>query len=603
MTPTPFPPPGARSAPGALAVLLALALACTLPGIAASHPDWISADEVRTGDRGVVRTVLQGRETVEIEVEILGRIEHGIGPGIPMILGRFVDESGRWTGVAAGMSGSPVWIGDRLLGAVSYSIGAFTKEPICGITPIEAMAALEELPAGRAAVEGRLAPAPLALVGAGFVPEALANLEQLLAARGLPVTVASIPATAGSAPAESPAQAPAMRPGEPVAALLVWGDLVLGATGTITWRDGDELLAFGHPFLGAGKLALPLAPAEIVWTVPSLFNSFKISRIGAPSGVVEQDRLTAIAGRLGAPPAGIPMTVRLERGGRTATLHEVHLARDRMLTPVLGAVALANVAARQASAERDEALRLDLRVRLADGRELVTEAAGANPGAAQQAFIEEVNRYLGWLISAPHELPAITSLEARVRATEPAGGLEIVRAMPDRLVARPGETVNVTVDLEGPRGLARRVALPVDIPGSTRPGRYVLFIGASRAVDGKFGNPGEARRRSAGTADDYLDALEARAPVTVLEARLALPAEGIIARGSAFPALPGTAHLLLRSRPGGERRMYRARYLEIARTAREIGRPVDRVVAVPLRVSGPFVRSDEAPGIDEETSE
>ncbi len=272
-----------RSAP--LPVLLVFLLAFAVAPSTAAGEDWIRLDEIEPGMRGTIRTVLQGRKLVEIEVELLGVLDDGIGPGTPMILGRFVDELGTWTGVAAGMSGSPVYVDGRLLGALSYAIGAFSKEPICGITPIREMKALERLPAGGPPGASRLAPAPLALVGQGFPPETLSMLEDLLAERGVAATIDSIPLAAGELAGEGAAP-PSMEPGEPVAALLVWGDIVLGATGTITWREGDSLLAFGHPFLGFGRTALQMAPAEILWTVPSAFNSFKIARIGKPVGVV-----------------------------------------------------------------------------------------------------------------------------------------------------------------------------------------------------------------------------------------------------------------------------------------------------------------------------
>ena len=550
--------------------------------------DWIGPDEIAPGMRAVVRTVLQGTRQEELQVELLGVLDDGIGPGTPMILGRFVDEKGRWTGVAAGMSGSPVYVGDRLLGALSYAIGAFAREPICGITPIGAMAALEHLPAGGPPRTGRLTPTPLVLVGRGFGKGALEEVERLLAERGFAVRIASGSAMQGAT------AAPAMAPGDPVAALLVWGDVVLGATGTITWRRDDTLLAFGHPFLGSGRIALPMASAEIIWTVPSNFNSFKIARIGKPVGIIEQDRLTAIRGRLGPVPEGIPLNVTIVRRDGAPVERRMYLARDELLTPVLGAVSSANAVSREVGAERDEALSLRLVAHLAGGRDVTTEIAAAGPGDVQKKFVGEINTFLGRLTAAPVELPPIRGIDVRVTRADRAGGFEIVRATPDRLVARPGEPLAVHVDLEGPRGLRRRSSLRLRIPERARPGRYVLLVGSARAVEGKFGNLDEAVRRTAANAEEYLAAMERRPSDATLEARLALPAEGIVARGRKFPALPATAHLLMRSRPGGGKRMYRSRYVEVARARQSLERPVDKVVAVAVRVAGSAGRRPES---------
>ncbi len=294
------------------------------------------------------------------------------------------------------------------------------------------------------------------------------------------------------------------------------------------------------------------------------------------------------------------MTIRVDRPGRDRVERSVFIARDEMLSPILGGVALSGTVSRQIAAERDEALHMRLVVELEEGHDLATELAAPGPDAAQKLFADELDRLVSRVTLAPFALPRITSIEAHVESLDRAGGLEIVRAMPDRLVARPGGTIGVTVDLEGPRDLRRRAVLSVEVPRDARPGRYLLFVGSSRAVDGKFGNLDEAVRRTATDAATYLDAIARRASNAVLEARLALPAEGIVARGGLFPALPTTAHLLMRSRPGGEKRMFRARFLAVSSAREDLRRPIEKVVVVPVRIADRHSRDENARTLETE---
>lgn len=577
---------------------LLLVFALTSETVASTGVETFPLADVRPGLRGSITTVLQGTEPVTIELEILGVIDDGIGPGVPMILGRFVDETGRWTGVAGGMSGSPVTIDGKLLGALSYSIGTFAKEPICGITHIDTMLALENYPGGLVGAKGAAAslgalPVPLSFIASGFAPSALDALGDELRALGIP---AAIDTPIAISTRSSEPLGTRLAPGDPVSALLVWGDLVLGATGTITWREGDLLLAFGHPFLGFGRLDLPLAPAEVIWTVPSEWSSFKIARIGKPAGAVDQDRLTAIRGRVGREPRGVGMRVAIERPGRPAIEKNFQIARDPLVTPVLTAITLSSLLSQELGAERDEALRMTATLRLASGRELRIDSAGPTPGAAGNRFAGEIAQLVSSITQAPMALPEIDRLDVVIAAVEPLGGWSIVRALPDRLVARHGESIRVAVDLEGPRGLKRRETLELAIPASVRAGRYTLMVGSTRALDAAFGSEDEALRRTATSPEAYLDSIAAKRSDAVLEARLAASSEGIVTAGGRYPALPGSAHILLRQRPGGAP-LFRSRFVAAASAQVELERAVAEVARVPIvvRNAADGVSGEESP--------
>ena len=570
----------------ALAALLLLALPGSL--LAAERPEIFPVDDVKPGMRAEVRTVIAGAEQETLEVEIIGTLEGGIGPGIPLVLGRFVGERGRWTGVAGGMSGSPVTIDGRVLGALSYSIGAFSKEPICGITPIGTMLALEDYPAGLlpwGSTESgapRATPFPLALFARGVSPASASALEDSLAELGLSARVETALATGGAVQSAEGG----LQPGDPVAALLVWGDLSLGATGTVSWREGDELLAFGHPFLGTGRVSMPLAPAEIVWTVPSELNSFKISNIGEPVGAIDQDRLTAIRGRLGADYEGVAVDLRVRREGAPEKSYDIHVMRDPLITPVLVPFAVTSVLLDSLGAERDEALVMSGTLVLEDGRELPLQASGPTSGSAAAAMSGSLARVLSQVMQAPAplEIPRPARVELEIVSTEPGGGWSIVRALPDRLAVAPGETLSVLVDLDGPRGLHRREKLTVDVPETALRGKYRLLVASERDLAALFGSLDEAQRRTARSEAAYLEAVAVGDSTTRLVARLALPAEGIVTEGGRYPALPGSAHILLRSRPGGNE-IYRSRWLGLAEASTELGRTLSGGSEVEVQIT------------------
>ena len=586
---------------------LLVAVFASLHGVSGNEPSPGSPkifplQEVRRGLRAEARTVLAGGEQVPIEIELLGIVRDGIGGGVDMILGRFTGERGRFTGVAHGMSGSPVYVDGRWLGSLSYAIGNFDREPICGITPAAAMLRLREMPGGplpwlvdepaaETAAGGLAVPAdpagvrpwPAQAVVAGIGRPSLPGLSRRLAAAGLylggsPVLAGRLAAGTGSGDA-----IPALRPGDPVAVLLTWGDLLLGATGTVTWRSGDELLAFGHPFTGSGRSGLPIAGAEIVWTVASQLSSFKIANIGSPVGRLDQDRLTGIHGRVGAPPEGLPVTVTIDRPGRSVVTRRVLVARDPRYVPsVAGQIVVPTVVLDTIGAESQEAFRVRSVVRLADGRELVTEQ-GASAPRGLEGIGKDLSRLLAALVQPPVPVPRIERIDVAVETREPEGGWRLAAVVPDRLVVRPGEELGIVVRLEGTRGRRRGVRLRLPIPGDALPGGYELFVGSARELAGKLGSLAETRRRTARNPEDYLAALAARPSNLDLAARLVLPAEGIVARGRTYPALPGTAHLLLRDRPGAGS-LYRARWLPVATTVRRLARPVAEVARMKIEI-------------------
>src|SRR3954469_12674146 len=322
-------------------------------------------DEIKPGMVGVGRTIFEGAEMQDFKVHILGVLKNVQAPQRNLILARLEGGPLAETGVIAGMSGSPVYIEGRLIGAVSYSIGAFPKEPIAGITPIgemiEATAATgtRRPPAAPARLELPVPPEHLPSVVRGAyarvaafadrpadvqtfgVPAAAgAQMGALLRPIATPLVMSGMdtatsdlvasmfrdagftPVLSGGSSASAAPTSEPLRPGDPIGVALLGGDGEMGATGTITHIDGTRLYAFGHPFFNFGPTAFPLTRATVYATLPSLMSSFKIATMGDVVGTLQQDRATAIAGTLGKGPALIPISVTLDSGhGGKRTFH------------------------------------------------------------------------------------------------------------------------------------------------------------------------------------------------------------------------------------------------------------------------------------------
>jgi hypothetical protein len=325
-----------------------------------ANPGFFPLNQIHAGMTGTAWTVFQGSTPEPMQVEILGILRGVRGPGQDLILAQLHGDKPEYTGVVEGMSGSPVYIDGKLAGSLSYRIGQFTKEPIAGITPIEQMLEVRDIPvrdlrgpnaqpdaqidtqAGAqfapaapdspldsislAENQNPLAPGAMTfqpldtpLVMSGFLPGAVRFWQQQTAGTTLePVAaggslsgMSSASSSSSASIADSSAH-PTIEPGSAVSMQLIRGDLEVAATCTVTWVDPRQLLACGHPVLGAGPVSLPMTTADVVATLASPLNSFKIINTGVTIGAFTQDRESAIRGVFGAQPHMIPVHVAID---------------------------------------------------------------------------------------------------------------------------------------------------------------------------------------------------------------------------------------------------------------------------------------------------
>src|SRR5262245_28859732 len=467
-----------------LARWLRLALACAaLPAAAAAQAPGAPADviplgEVRPGMEGVGRTVFEGATIETFSVRVLGVLENAVGPRRSLILARLDGGPLARTGVIAGMSGSPVFIGGRLLGAVSYAF-PFGKEPIAGITPIadmidaaadpgapraaatrlplrgtslaapldaEAVAAVlgrplpglvpgafrgDALPAGLSGAE--LRPLALPLVFSGFDASAFEWARSVFQAMGF------APVMGGGASGSSHGAVGPLEPGAAVGASLVEGDLDLSVSGTLTHIDRDRIYAFGHPFYNLGPTQFPLKKAWVHAIFPSLQVSWKIASALDAVGTLDQDRTTAVSGRLGPLPRMIPVEVRLRSPRASERVFRFRMVEDELLTPLVAYASLLSVLQAHERAFGAATLRLEAQLALAGGREVrFDDVVASEQPAAQAAAV--VAGPLALLTGNDFEKVAVERVSLAIDAVESREAATLVRAWVDApLPLRPGD--------------------------------------------------------------------------------------------------------------------------------------------------------------------
>jgi hypothetical protein len=465
--------------------------------------------QVHRGLTGTAWTVFEGTVPEPMEVEILGVLHGARGPHRDLILARLHGAKPEYTGVVAGMSGSPVYIDGRLAGALSYRIGQFSKEPIAGITPIEQMLEVRDLPQIQGPVQiakndasgiesGGLTFSAMEtpLMMSGFQPEAIQVWKQQVAGTGLDVISAGGGLSGSSAAASDKAGGQAhpmgeagdfgpIVPGSAISLQLVRGDLEIAATCTVTYVDPKQLLACGHPVLQAGPVSLPMTSTEVLATLASPMNAFKIVNTGNVVGAFTEDRDAAIAGVMGGTARMIPVSISVNNGAKTEE-RRVDVLDLPSLTPqaVLVSVYQILLESNQSSALTSYHVSGEIKVR---GEAPVPVNAWGTPGeamAAQLAAAFGVADGFNRMYANATRLEPMESvrLHIEVLPRDMRTELESVRLISSSIV-HAGDTVEVEATLRPWEQPARNVRIPFTIPARLEPGTLRLMVGGAATLD------------------------------------------------------------------------------------------------------------------------
>ncbi len=498
---------------------LCMSLAMLVVSLPAAPP-YYPLDQVKPGTVAIGYTVWQGDTIEEFKVHVIGVLRNVIGPKRDLILAKLEGGPLAQTGVIAGMSGSPVYIDGQLVGAVSYSLGAFSKEPIAGITPITEMidaATLDtprapvgtrarlELPMTREAVSAALRasvswarpfadrPTDVQVFGDGISGQVATMLRPIatpLSLGGFSPDVAELlgasfrdygflpVAAAGGGQSAAVSDGP-LRPGSAVGVNIVSGDFNLGATGTVTEVVGNRVYAFGHPFFNLGPIAFPRTKAYGHTLRPSMTSSMKIATLGDVVGTVHQDRATTIAGLTGAAPRTIPVKISLESERGFQKQFEFRVVSDELFTPLF---TYASILSTLTSYERETgAATFNIKGTMNVGShgEVKIEDLFSGNGASLNTA-GSIMAPLTFLLDNDFEPIQIESVDLSIQSTEQPRIATIERVWLDGVRARAGRTVPLKVLMRTYRGDEEVRTVPLDIPPNASGSLTVMVSDGAR---------------------------------------------------------------------------------------------------------------------------
>ncbi|HYI09640.1 MAG TPA: SpoIVB peptidase S55 domain-containing protein [Thermoanaerobaculia bacterium] len=550
-------------------LFVALAFVCLTSASTLSAAEKMPLSQVEKGMKGYGLTAFEGTKLEKFDVEILG-VLHNIGPGQNLILAHVDHPVIRRAGVIAGMSGSPIFLDGKVIGALAYA-WQFSKEPVAGITPIDEMLTLSSrrlapsgaTPAG--AVPRMTATELLSAVSRSKPEEAFDKFIKNLAAPvsavsgarriSMPMSVSSfspetvqrfspyfeqmgfvaVPSGTATASASTGSKSK-FSPGDPIGAVLLTGDLNVAATGTVSWVDGNNVYAFGHPFLDMGEINFPMATSEIVTVLPSLASSFKFSNTGPIVGVLQQDRAAGIMGVLGEKPQMIPVEVTLNGSGPEQA-YKVNLVRHTTLSPLILAMVADSVVANAQRAAGERTVLMDAEIQL-KGFEPIRLREGWAGAQARQSIPQYLAVISGYMMSNEFSPTEIESIKIRLHHDDElriARLMEASLVMPDKGRVSPGDVVKVRTVLKPFRGESFVETFDVRIPEDQPAGPAYLLVGSGsvmNAVDFTLVPPDPR------TLQQVIGVLERLRPATDLTVGLYSTGEGAVTSGVYLPNLP-----------------------------------------------------------------
>jgi len=422
-----------------------------------------------------------------------------------MILARLTGDKVDRTGVFAGMSGSPVYIEEKLVGAVAAAF-PFSKEPIAGITPIQQMVDIfKERPASTAPATVKadprvwLKPADMAQLlppslaasfngGGAASPSSLRQIATPLNLSGFsPSVIAQFapqlrslgfePVSGMGGMAAEPGDDGRLEPGSTVAVQLVRGDMDVSATGTVTHVSGNSIYAFGHPFLSIGYTDLPMSKASVITVIPTLMVSMKVAATTRSVGTIKQDRATGIMGITGEKSHMIPVHLQLKTSRNEVKELNYEIVNDTFLTPFLMAFTVQNGIVSSERSIGGQTLQIKCSITVKDQPEILFENSVSDLASSTAFAAIAAASPVHFLLNSGFDNLVMEKINLEINAVEQTREALLEKVWQDKLEARPGEEVNVTVFLRKPNGEVMAEKYPVKIPEDIPPGPLKMMIG------------------------------------------------------------------------------------------------------------------------------
>lgn len=495
-----------------------------------SNPKFFPLEEVRPGLKGYGMSVFQGTTPERFEVEILGIVDGMANPKQSIIIARLSGPLVERTSVFQGMSGSPVYIDDKLVGAVAYAF-PFSKEPLAGIQPIRNMidifeqggeqespsrarvsfntltsqSATSQLPSMASAQINARAAASSAMIP--YIGQTIVPIATPVTFAGVPQSVidmfadelkrAGITAVAGIGGGSritpmAPIDENTLTGGSSVSAALVRGDFSIDAAGTVTYRDGDRIYAFGHPFLTSGQTSWPMTENRVVTVVPNLNNSFKISVGTNMVGAINQDRATGIFGKLGDQPQMIPVKLNIHTSRNKVETYNFEMVSDSFLTPLLMRIAMSSAIFATERQVGNQTLTVGGRI-IVDGQpDILIDNSFSSPNGAVLFAVNAAAQPLAVLFNSGFDSVPVRGIEVNVTSTDSRSSGVLNRLWVDKIEVRRGEMMEIQAFARNDNGSEFVERIRFEVPMDAPEGQLVLIVG-----DGASVNQAELRAQAA----------------------------------------------------------------------------------------------------------
>ena len=514
--------------------------------------------EVKPGMVGEAWTAFHGVKPEPFKIRVVSILRNFI-PKQDVILMRAEDPRVEFSGIAAGMSGSPVYINGKLVGAIAYA-WSFSKEPLAGVTPIESMLAERQRP--RRASDDMLASGP-SPVGLPHVASRNDNPnEPRLSTVSVPLSISGVSTVAMNELADElkpfglvpvrvgggggrkqglPVGIDKLEPGAPVGVELVRGDMSAVAMGTLTYVQGDKLVAFGHPMFGIGEVNLPLVLGEVHAFMPSMAASFKMASPIAEIGAVTQDRPSCIVGDLSRHASMVPIEVRVNAPDLERRTFRAEVARNRRLTPILASMVITSAIADTEPDVTEMAVSITSRLDVRNyGKIELKDQLFSSEGLSPRLLGSSRGvRALSDLLSNPFEPAIVDRLDIDVQVEFRRDLSEIVAVSLPGDNVRAGDVVPLRVTLKPYAGPEFVETVPVRIPASLAGQSVKVEVAAGAMVRPDVAKPESLK--------GYIENLRSYYAASSLVVSFNTPDDGASLRGRLIPNLPESALDTLRT--------------------------------------------------------
>jgi hypothetical protein len=456
------------------------AIAALLTATAHAALSIMPLKEVRAGMHGTGKTVFNGDKIEDFQVEILGVLEN-TGPKESLILGRLSGGPLEHTGVMQGMSGSPVYIDGKLIGAVAMAF-PYAKDPIAGIRPIEEMLrvdnaqrvadvrGLANFPARAAAAFGdtRMTEVATPLSLSGFTPSAVEQFSPQMRKLGLEPRQGI---STGGAPENKMGDVSKLQPGSMISVELRTGDMSVGADGTVTAIDGNKVYAFGHRFLAVGPTDLPFTRSEVIALLANVNTSFKISSAHELMGVISQDRDTAVEGSLGKRAALVPLDISVTGDATHVENYHMQMVNDRLLSPYLMQMALFSAIDATERATGVSSISVRGTIEFENRKDpVVLRNIYAGDGGSAMLAATQTAVPLSYLMQTGFDQLKVKRVSLQLEAFDVKKELNIAQVFLSRREVKPGDTIELMTQLDGENGVELTRTLKYTVPLGTAPG-------------------------------------------------------------------------------------------------------------------------------------